>query len=132
MVSATPYNIYTLLEDQTRIVDQKKFIKASKKEGAYQGLKKLREQGKIICDPGVKKLFKDSDTLFANGFSKEFVLVIFDYLDALKRVEQERGENSSETQLAIKQCIDKKKACGHSCFKGLQHYSSIKGHQRST
>ena len=114
MVSATPYNIYTLIQDKSKIVSWKEYLKSQGKEGNYQGLTELRKQGKVIWDEKMPQLPAESDILVNNGLSEVFVQIILDYLDALKHCKQDQEQRQSEprkngTEKYLKRCIEEKK-----------------------
>ena len=97
MVSATPYNIYTLIKDKTKVLNWKDIIKKERKqlalngeESTYYGLSELRKQKKIISDNSINSGKNDEyDILTMNGIRLEFIHVLRDYLDALNTFNKE-------------------------------------------
>ncbi len=94
MVSATPYNFFTVekMESFSDVLNWNQYLKIEKVNNTYKGLSEFRKESKIVaCDleelnSNWNKLIDDQlASLLLNGFSKEFILVILDYLSALYR-----------------------------------------------
>ena len=125
MVSATPYNIYTLIKDKTKILNWRDIIEKERKqlalnreESTYYGLSELRKQNKIKSDNSIKgdsSKYDKYDILTMNGIRLEFIHVLCDYLDALNTFNGESQNETSDRKINmqtyndVKECIQDKK-----------------------
>ena len=123
MVSATPYNIYTLIKDKTKVLNWKDIIKAEREkqdlngeESTYYGLSELRKQKKIISDWSINSSkYDEYDILIMNGIRLEFIHVLCDYLDALNTFNEDSQNEildkkiNMQTYNDVKECIQDKK-----------------------
>jgi hypothetical protein len=117
MVSATPYNLYTMEWIRNdHMLDWRKFLKAEKtnEPGQYQGLTKMKQNGKILADCSQANVPGNLWPLVQNQLPKEFIALLLDYVRALKIVyksckSQDHKISNNPTQDHVKRCIKENK-----------------------
>lgn len=118
MVSATPFNYFSskILKDED-ILKWNELIPQD--ENKYQGLTAFRANKKIksgSADPALERIIDDKFAhLIVNAFTKEFLVVIADYVQAIGEygtqinVKEPKSELKLCIQESVKACIEKRK-----------------------
>jgi hypothetical protein len=112
MVSATPFNFFTSGDLKScDILNWKKFLQDRHSQGGenkYQGLAELRSMKKIVSG-GNYRFDRKLLPLKINGFSEEFVQVINDYVDGLRRLKTSSQADANSVHEAVKKSVKEKK-----------------------
>jgi hypothetical protein len=114
MVSATPYNFFTSPQLKSEdILNWNDYLQSEQITNDYQGITSLRQQDKIESIDlenieGKENIEKHFASVLLNGFSKEFIYTLLDYLSALQP-HADQFQTHQTVSRSMEKCIKEKK-----------------------